>query len=95
MILKRIFQLYQGLRLELWMPRGVGLGYYNNNVIRIDVESCIKSLYAVVCHEIGHAVFNLKHDETCPLMASGKFKINPHKCSKEDAIKVLKSANNG
>lgn len=72
-----------------------GLGYYNNNVIRIDVESCIKSLYAVVCHEIGHAVFNLKHDETCPLMASGKFKINPHKCSKEDAIKVLKSANNG
>ena len=40
----------------------------------------------VVFHEIGHAVFNLPHDENCPLMAS---KLSSP-CTKSQALSILK-----
>jgi len=40
----------------------------------------------VVFHEIGHAVFNLPHNEKCPLMASSL--SSP--CTKTQALEILK-----
>ena len=49
------------------------------------IEMGIDALRNVVFHEIGHAVFNLKHDESCPLMQSSLNKI----LNKEDCLKHL------
>lgn len=49
------------------------------------IEMGIDALRNVVFHEIGHAVFNLKHDESCPLMQSVLNKI----LNKEDCLKHL------
>lgn len=40
----------------------------------------------VVYHEIGHAVFNLPHNEKCPLMAS----VLSSPCTKSQALSILK-----
>ena len=40
----------------------------------------------VVFHEIGHAVFNLPHDEKCPLMAS----TLSSPCTRTQALEILK-----
>ena len=57
------------------MKNCAGRGWYNQNVIRIDAKhteviSSVK-LKRIVYHEIGHAVFGLKHDSKCPVMESG------------------------
>ncbi len=58
------------------MKNAGGLGYLNNNVIRIGLNAINGSnLRAVVYHELGHAVLGLEHDEECPLMASGTKKL--------------------
>ena len=44
----------------------------------------------VVFHEIGHAVFNLPHNEKCPLMAST---LNSP-CTKTQAFEILKEYSN-
>ena len=44
----------------------------------------------VVFHEIGHAVFNLPHNEKCPLMAS----VLSSPCTKTQALEILKQYSN-
>ena len=44
----------------------------------------------VVFHEIGHAVFNLPHNEKCPLMAS----VLSSPCTKTQALEILKEYSN-
>ena len=44
----------------------------------------------VVFHEIGHAVFNLPHNEKCPLMSS----TLSVPCTKEQALEILKRYSN-
>ena len=57
------------------MKNCAGLGWYNTNVIRIDAKHTKETrsvvLKRIVYHEIGHAVFGLKHDSKCPVMESG------------------------
>lgn len=43
-------------------------------------------LYHVVAHEIGHAVFNLPHDESCPLMTPYYGKNPP---SRQTIVEIL------
>ena len=49
------------------------------------IDLGIDTLRNVVFHEIAHAVFNINHDEKCPLMASSLKKM----LNKEDALKHL------
>ena len=68
-----------------------GLAGLGSNGIRINLDLCRKTLFQVVCHEIGHAVYSLDHNESCPLMASGTGKLSAHKISESLALKILKS----
>lgn len=67
-----------------------GLAGLGSNGIRINLDYCKNSLFQVVAHEIGHAVYSLQHDEKCPLMASGTGALNPHKISQKLALEILK-----
>ena len=49
------------------------------------------TLRNVVFHEIAHAVFNVAHDEKCPLMAE---ELPDIMLNKEDALKHLLNINN-
>lgn len=101
---RRVIDLIYELKRDIDLPRIevriteshkeiLGVGTVSGRVIWITLETALsdyKTFFHVVCHELGHAVFGLRHDETCPLMAS---QVNPYKlCNKETAIKILKQA---
>lgn len=64
---------------------GVG-GAKNIWITEKAINKSMDYLRHVVFHEIGHAVFNLPHNEKCPLMASSL--SSP--CTKTQALEILK-----
>lgn len=50
----------------------LGMARYESNIIWIAEKSLKMSrneLRHVIAHEIGHTCFNLRHDDSCPIMA--------------------------
>lgn len=63
----------------------------NTSVIWITESSAnlpYENLLHLVAHEVGHAVFKLKHSNKCQLMKQGNTLNNP--CTLEQIIKILK-----
>jgi len=59
------------VRITNQHERILGVARMEDNIIWITENALNESknyLRHVVAHEIGHAVFGLKHDESCPLM---------------------------
>jgi hypothetical protein len=67
----------------------LGIARMGGNIIWIP-ENTVKmtedELRNVVIHEIGHAVFNLKHDENCSLMCAHLDEI----LSKDECLEIVK-----
>ena len=63
----------------IWITRNA-MNKSKDKALRLDY------LRHVVYHEIGHAVFNLPHNEKCPLMAS----VLSSPCTKSQALSILK-----
>ena len=66
----------------------LGVATMNGNQMWITKDAIdlgIDALRNVVFHEIAHAVFNVQHDESCPLMQSSLITI----LNREDCLKHL------
>jgi len=75
--------------------RTLGKCFIDKNYITISVELMSwdeNDLRHIVWHELGHAYFNAKHDESCPLMHplfSRKAKNNPSRDVMADAFRRI------